>query len=42
MQEDGTKIIRYRTDTLDMHVWQLDYILDTSGKVTAIQWLYER
>ena len=42
VQEDGTKIIRYRTDTLDMHVWQLDYILDTSGKVTAIQWLYER
>lgn len=41
VQEDGTKIIRYRTDTLDMHVWQLDYVLDTSGKVTAIQWLYE-
>ncbi|MBQ7848681.1 MAG: chitobiase/beta-hexosaminidase C-terminal domain-containing protein [Clostridia bacterium] len=42
VQEDGTKIIRYRTDTLDMHVWQLDYILDASGKVTAIHWLYER
>lgn len=42
VQEDGTKIIRYRTDTQDMHVWQLDYILDASGKVSAIHWLYER
>lgn len=42
VQEDGTKIIRYRTDTQDMHVWQLDYIMDASGKVSAIHWLYER
>jgi len=41
VQEDGGKVIRYRTDTLDMHVWQLDYILDTSGRVKAIHWLYE-
>lgn len=41
VQEDGGKIIRYRTDTLDMHVWQLDYILDAAGKVTAMHWLYE-
>ena len=42
VQEDGGKIIRYRTGTPDMHVWQLDYILDGNGVCTAIRWLYER
>ena len=41
VQEDGGKIIRYRTGTEDVHIWQLDYILDASGKVKAIHWLYE-
>ena len=42
VQEDGGKIIRYRTGTPDMHVWQLDYILNEAGVCTAIHWLYER
>lgn len=42
VQEDGGKIIRYRTGTPDMHVWQLDYVLSPEGKCTAIHWLYER
>ncbi len=42
VQEDGGKIIRYRTGTQDMHVWQLDYILNEAGVCTAIHWLYER
>lgn len=42
VQEDGGKIIRYRTGTDDNHVWQLDYILNKAGTVTAIQWLFER
>lgn len=42
VQEDGGKIIRYRTGTDDAHIWQLDYILDAAGKCTAIHWLYER
>ena len=42
VQEEGGKIIRYRTGTDDAHIWQLDYIMDESGKCTAIHWLYER
>ena len=42
VQEDGGKIIRYRTGTEDAHVWQLDYILNKDGIVEAIHWLYER
>ncbi len=42
VQESGEKIIRYRTGTADGHVWQLDYILNTSGHVRAIQWLFEQ
>ncbi|MBQ2953239.1 MAG: chitobiase/beta-hexosaminidase C-terminal domain-containing protein [Clostridia bacterium] len=42
VQEDGGKIIRYRTGTPDMHVWQLDYILNDAGVCTDIHWLYER
>lgn len=41
MQENGGKIIRYRTGTEDVHIWQLDYNLDESGKVKTIHWLYE-
>ena len=41
VQEDGGKIIRYRTGTADMHVWQLEYILNPEGRCTAIHWLYE-
>lgn len=40
-QEDGSKIIRYRVETGDSHVWQLDYETNTSGVVTAIRWSYE-
>ncbi|MGN0779344.1 MAG: hypothetical protein ACI4MJ_09375, partial [Aristaeellaceae bacterium] len=39
-QEDGTKIIRYQAFTADSHTWQLDYILNTNGTVTAIDMLY--
>lgn len=39
---EGGKVIRYRTDTADAHVWQLDYFLNDAGTVTAIQWMYER
>ena len=39
-QEDGTKIIRYITETADSHTWQLDYMLNTSGVVSAIRMLY--
>ncbi len=42
VQPDGGKIIRYRTDTPDVHVWQLEYILNDKGVVTAIHWIYER
>ena len=41
VQEDGGKIIRYRTDTPDLHVWQLEYILNAAGRCTAVRWLYE-
>ncbi len=40
-QEDGTKIIRYRVETGDSHIWQLDYETGTDGVVKAIRWLYE-
>lgn len=42
VQEEGGKIVRYRAATEDAHIWQLDYVLDASGKCTAIHWLYER
>lgn len=41
MQEDGSKIIRYRVETGDSHVWQLDYETDTNAVVRAIRWSYE-
>lgn len=40
VQEDGTKIIRYTTETADSHTWQLDYELNKSGVVSAIRMLY--
>jgi len=39
-QEDGSKIIRYETDTVDSHVWRLDYILNKNGVVEAIDMLF--
>lgn len=42
VQEDGGKIIRYRTGTANSNIWQLDYILDASGVVTSVRWLWER
>ena len=41
VQEGGGKVIRYRTDTTDMHIWQMDYILNDAGVCTAVHWLYE-
>lgn len=40
VQEDGTKIIRYKCNSTDGHMWQLDYILNRSGTVSAIDMLY--
>lgn len=40
-QEDGGKYIEYITDTAEGHLWYLDYFLDASGVVTAIQWLFQ-
>ena len=41
VQEGGGKIIRYRTDTTDMHIWQMDYILNDAGVCTAVHWIFE-
>lgn len=41
LQEDGSKIIRYRVATADSHIWQLDYIISTGGVCTAIDWKLE-
>ena len=40
VQEDGTKIIRYKCNSTDGHMWQLDYILNRSGTVSAIDMIY--
>lgn len=40
LNEDGTKLIRYVTNTADSHQWQLDYELGTGGTVKAIRMLY--
>lgn len=40
VQENGTKIIRYKCNSTDGHMWQLDYILNRSGTVSAIDMLY--
>ena len=41
MQEDGGKLIQYITDTADGNLWYLNYHLNPSGVVTAIQWYYQ-
>ena len=42
LQDDGTKIIRYRCYSSDgSHWWQLDYYVSKAGIVTAIDMLYE-
>ena len=40
VQADGSKIIRYTCFTEDSHRWQLDYIIDTLGEVSAIDMRY--
>lgn len=39
--EDGKRIIRYRVQTGDSHVWQMEYELDENKRVEAIRWFYE-
>ena len=41
LQEDGTKIIRYRCTTADSRWQQLDYYINRSGTVYAVDWKYE-
>ena len=41
-QEDGTKIVRYRCDSPDGHIWQLSYHLNKSGTCDSIEWLWIR
>ena len=41
LQEDGTKIIRYRSTTADSRWQQLDYHVNKSGTVFAVDWKYE-
>lgn len=41
VMEDGSKEIRYDTDTADGATWNLIYILNKAGVVTAIDMLYE-
>ncbi len=40
-QEDDSKIIRYRAETADSHMWQLDYNMSTGGVCTSIHWTFE-
>lgn len=40
-QEDGTKIIRYRANTAESHIWQLEYHLNEGGTCHAVRWSYE-
>ena len=41
LQEDGTKIIRYRCTTSDGRWQQLDYLVSKAGTVYAVDWKYE-
>ena len=41
VQEDGGKLIQYATDTADGNIWYMNFFLDQSGVVTAIQWMYQ-
>ena len=38
--EDGTRTIRYIAYTADGHMWQLDYLLNSSGTVRALYQTY--
>ena len=40
VQDDGTRIIRYKCNSTDGHTWQLDYIVGKDGTVDAIDMLY--
>ena len=40
--ESGEKIIYYRVNTADGHVWQLEYHLSDKGVTEAIRWVFER
>ena len=40
--ESGEKIIYYRVNTADGHVWQLEYHLSAAGTTEAIRWVFER
>ena len=37
---DGKRVIRYRAALGDEQYWQLDYIINKNGNVSAIDWLY--
>ena len=41
LQEDGSKIIRYRCTTSDSRWQQLDYYVSKAGTVYAVDWKYE-
>ncbi len=41
LNEDGTKTIRYVANTADSHKWNLEYQLNTAGRVEAILMEYD-
>ena len=41
VQDDGGKMIQYVTDTADGNLWYFEYMLNKSGVVTAMHWLYQ-
>ena len=41
VQKDGGKMIQYITDTADGNLWYMNFFLNKSGAVTAIQWYYQ-
>ncbi len=41
LQEDDSKIIRYRATTADSHWQQLEYYVNKAGTVYAVDWVYE-
>ena len=38
----GERIIYYRIDTADGHVWQLEYEISAADSCTSIRWFFER
>lgn len=38
----GEKIIYYRVNTAEGHVWQLEYEISAAGSCTSIRWFFER